>query len=192
LDLPSLTDEELVLLCRQGRQAAWSVLVRRYQRLVFTVPTRARLPEQVARDVFQITFTRLFESIDRLEQPSRVRAWLVTTARRETLKALQSSDGLPAAAMVDFDEGTARAEGEARAGAAGEPASDPDEEERWHEVRAAVDRLGARCRQLIELLFLHPDELTYEEIGHRLGIPPGSIGPTRGRCLAQLRKLLEL
>jgi DNA-directed RNA polymerase specialized sigma24 family protein len=81
-----LSDEDLVALCRRGEQGAWSVMVRRFQRLIYTIPRRARLPEQLAAEVFQLTFSRLFEHIDRLDQPARVRAWLVTTARRETLK----------------------------------------------------------------------------------------------------------
>lgn len=185
------------MLCRQGRQAAWSTLVRRYQRLVYTIPRRARLPDQAAADVFQITFSRLFEHIDRLGEPERVRAWLVTTARRETLKQLRASARVELSASASLDSAPdGDSEGELEA-AAGEPpawndlpASEPTQEERWHELRCAVDRLDARCRQLIEMLFLTEPELPYVEIGRRLGMPPGSIGPTRGRCLGQLRKLL--
>jgi DNA-directed RNA polymerase specialized sigma24 family protein len=51
--------------------------------------------------------------------------------------------------------------------------------------------LNARCRRLLTLLFLDPDEPSYEEISAQLGIPKGSIGPTRNRCLQQLRLALE-
>jgi RNA polymerase sigma factor (sigma-70 family) len=64
-------------------------------------------------------------------------------------------------------------------------------EEQWHEVRHAVDSLDVRCRQLIELLFLSEPELSYTEIGNRLGMATGSIGPTRSRCLDRLRALLS-
>jgi RNA polymerase sigma factor (sigma-70 family) len=77
-----LSDTELVERCRAGQQSAWNTLVRRYQRLVFTVPRRAGLSEDQAADVFQVVFSRLFEHLDRLGDPSRVQAWLVTTAKR--------------------------------------------------------------------------------------------------------------
>lgn len=185
MDLQKLSDAELVGLCCAGNQAAWSTLVRRFQRLVYTIPRRARLLEAACADVFQVTFTRLFEHIDRLDDPARVRAWLVTTARRETLRQLraQQASGEPATSLDDD---------------AAEPAAflpwaseDDGQLERWHEIRQAVDRLEARCRQLIDLLFLSETEVPYAEIARRLGMSLGSIGPTRGRCLAHLRKLLQ-
>jgi RNA polymerase sigma factor (sigma-70 family) len=197
LDYQQLSDAELVTLCRQGRQAAWSTLVRRFQRLVYTIPRRARLPDQSAADVFQITFSRLFEHIDRLAEPARVRAWLVTTARRETLKQLRSSERVevPASARLDVSFRGDPQDASEAGGIPESPWSDPDDaemtrEERWNDVRNAVDRLDPRCRLLIELLFLNDPELAYVEVGRRLDMPPGSIGPTRARCLAQLRKLL--
>jgi RNA polymerase sigma factor (sigma-70 family) len=196
VDWQELSDEELVMQCRQGRQAAWSTLVRRFQRLIYTIPRRARLPDQAAADVFQNTFSHLFEHIDRLQQPARVRAWLVTTARRETLKQLRISGveveapSAIAGRRLDDDAPADDMDAVDIAHWAGAPGADLGDEERWHEVRTAVDRLEARCRQLIELLFLSDPEVPYAEIGSRLGMPLGSIGPTRARCLAQLRKLL--
>ena len=189
---PDLPDAELVRACRDGQAAAWSALVRRYQRLIYTVPRRAGLPEEAAADVFQTCFQRLFEHLDRLDDGARVRAWLVTTARRETLRLLaerQRRVQLPAGP----DDGN-------------EPAEDPidrlpdpaplqDEQlaelQELHRVREAVDRLDPRSRQFVELVFLQEEPLPYAEIARRLGIAEGSIGPTRARCLAKLRQILE-
>jgi RNA polymerase sigma factor (sigma-70 family) len=87
--LAEQSDAELLAHCRRGGQAAWAVLVRRYQALIYTIPRRAGLPEEAAADVFQFAFVRLFEQLDRIEDPSRLRAWLVTTAKRETLRLLE-------------------------------------------------------------------------------------------------------
>jgi Sigma-70 region 2 len=103
--LATLDDHELVQRCRQGEQAAWAVLVRRFQRLVYTVPRTAGLPEEQAADVFQFSFQRLHQNLHRLEDPSRVRAWLVTTAKRETLRLLSENrryaSSAPAGASAD-------------------------------------------------------------------------------------------
>ncbi len=57
-------------------------------------------------------------------------------------------------------------------------------------VRRALQRLDARSRAFVELMFLHDPPLPYSEIAARLGIAEGSIGPTRARCLDKLRRAL--
>lgn len=189
--LAELSDADLVQACRAGQQAAWSTLVRRFQRLVYTVPRRAGLSEAQAADVFQTAFQRLFEHLDRIDDASRVRAWLVTTAKRETLRLLAERQRLaePAGAAAD-DDGA-----EDLLARLPDPAPLQDEQlEAWQQLdrlRAAVDRLEPRARQLVELLFLQDEPPPYEEVARRLGMPEGSIGPTRARCLAKLRKLMQ-
>ena len=190
-DAIDATDAELVARCRLREPAAWAALVRRYQRLVYTVPRRAGLSEAEAADVFQFSFARLVEHLHRLDDPGRVRAWLVTTARRETLRLIEQNRRLaplPAAAGDDApdDDPVARVP---------DTALLPDEqlaELQQHDLlRRAVDQLDARSRAFVELLFLHDPPLAYTEIAARLGIAEGSIGPTRARCLDKLRRLMS-
>jgi RNA polymerase sigma factor (sigma-70 family) len=192
-----LEDAALIEQCRSGREAAWSTLVRRYQRLVYTVPRRAGLSDEAAADVFQATFARLFEHLDRIEDAARVRAWLVTTAKRETLRMLERQSR-----VVDLAEGPAHDAEAGGAESAGDPfdrlpATDPLPEalladlQQLDLMRRAVERLEPRQRQFVELLFLQEEALPYSEIAARLGIAEGSIGPTRARVLAKLRTLME-
>jgi RNA polymerase sigma factor (sigma-70 family) len=189
--LEALSDADLVARCRAGHQAAWQALVRRFQRLIYTVPRRAGLSEEHAADVFQTTFARLFEHLDRLDDPSRVQAWLVTTAKRESLRLVEQSRRVVDLAPADGadDDGTDPLDRL--------PSDEPLPEQLLSELqqqdrlRRAVTRLDERSRQLVELLFLQDDELSYAEIAARLGMPEGSIGPTRARCLAKLRVLLQ-
>lgn len=186
-----LTDAELIAQCRAGRQAAWSTLVRRFQRLVYTVPRRAGLSDEQAADVFQVSFSRLFEHLDRIDDASRVRAWLVTTAKRETLRLIEASrrivDLAPTAGEDDdLDDPLERL---------ADPAPLPDvllaELQEQDRVRSALERLDPRHRQLLEMLFLQDEPPPYAEIAARLGIAEGSIGPTRARALEKLRTLLR-
>lgn len=186
-----LSDAELVGRCRAGHQAAWNVLVRRYQRLIYTVPRRAGLSEEQAADVFQTVFSRLFEHLDRLDDPSRIQAWLVTTAKRETLRLLEQArrivDLQPASG--DEDDGSDPLDRFASNSPLPEELlSDLQQQDR---LREAVLRLDERSRQFIELLFLQDEPLPYSEIAARLGIAEGSIGPTRARCLEKLRAVLR-
>jgi RNA polymerase sigma factor (sigma-70 family) len=175
------SDDELVQRCRGGDESAWRLLVRRYERLVYTVPRRAGLSAEQAADVFQACFSRLFNALDGLQDGNRVRAWLVTTARRETLRLL-GREPAPAAA------------GDELLAQLADDSPLPDELleslQRQDAVRRAVARLDERSRRFVELVFLQDEPLAYEDIAARLGIAVGSIGPTRARCLAKLKALL--
>jgi RNA polymerase sigma factor (sigma-70 family) len=141
-----------------------------------------RLAESDRADVSQTTWLRLFEHIDRLDDPGRVGAWLATTARRECLRltALRKR-------VVLAHEGDAFEAREAH-----QPAVDEDllAAERADDVRMAIEQLPPHWQRLIHLLMADPP-LSYAEISERLRLPIGSIGPTRGRCLAKLRILLD-
>lgn len=173
---PGPSDVELVARCRAGDARAWETIVLRYRRLVYAIPMRTGLAPEEADDVFQNTFARLVERLDTLRDPSRLRAWLVTTARRLSLDAAMRRRGL--------------AESEEVLGALPDPDPLPPEElarlEEQHLVRCALTELPDRCRELLHLLYYAADEPSYEEIGRRLGLPMGSIGPTRARCLEKL------
>lgn len=182
------TDEQLLAACRRGEEDAWEALVGRYQRLLYAIPRRAGLNEDLAAEVFQEVFATLLQSIDSIEQPSRLHAWLVTTARRKTWRLI-AREG--AARGLDAGDG----DDEDPLATIPDQSPLPDELlvrlEEQHMVRAALDGLDERCRGLLRMLFYEPEPPPYAEIAARLGTPEGSIGPTRARCLQKLLKALE-
>jgi RNA polymerase sigma factor (sigma-70 family) len=171
------SDADLVARCAGGDELAWTTLVHRYRRLVYTIPYRMGLDPFDADEVFQITFMRLAERLDSLKDPSRVRAWLVTTARRIALNTVGRRR------PVDESEDVL-----ANVSDPGELPSDELERlERQQLIRIALERLGDRCRELLTHLY-YPDEGggSYEAVAEEMDIPIGSIGPTRMRCLKKL------
>ncbi len=181
------SDEDLVLACRRSDAAAWEELVRRYQRLIYAIPRRAGLGDDLATEVLQGTFLRLVEHLGRLEQPSRVGAWLVTTARRETWRvSREARASTPLVAPGSDDEAEIDLP---------DPAELPDETvmrlERQHQVRLALTALDGRCQDLLRMLFYAPEPPPYAEVAAALGISVGSIGPIRARCLQKLRSIME-
>lgn len=177
--LAELDDASLVERLRQGDGRAWETVVLRYRRLVYAIPTRCGLTPEESDEVFQNTFTRLVERLDTIRDPSLVRAWLVTTARRLSLDSAGRRKALP-----DSEEILATIPD--RAPLAAEEVARLEDQ---HFVRQAFERLPERCRALLDLLYYATDEPSYEAIGQRLGIPVGSIGPTRARCLGKLIRL---
>ncbi|MEM8531446.1 MAG: sigma-70 family RNA polymerase sigma factor [Chloroflexota bacterium] len=183
-----LDDERLVLACRQGSEEAWETLVERYQRFVYSIPRRAGLDSELAAEVFQQVFTTLCEHLNRIEQPGRIKAWLGTTARRESWRLnRQARATSPLPHFSDEEEDGV--------------ADIPDESflpedvlmqmEIQDHVRTAIDTLDERSRTLMVLLFYQPEPMSYAEIADHLGVSEGSIGPTRARCLQKLRKALN-
>lgn len=181
------SDAELLVACRRGEESAWSALVTRYQRLIYAVPRRAGLDQDLCAEIFQEVFATLVEKLDDIEQPERLQAWLVTTARRKTWRLLK---GQNRSQSYDDEESDAEEWNKPRDGA---PLPDEVliELEQQHEVRTAVSALDERCRNLLTLLFYETEPLPYSEIAARTGMAEGGIGPTRARCLQKLLRLLE-
>lgn len=189
----NLTDEDdaaIVARCRHGEGAAWEVLVRRYQRLVFAIVRRVGLDEHAAADVFQTVFARLVAHLPRISDPHRLQAWIVTTAKREALLAYKRGQRTVSMTRADDDDGEAAEWDIADDTALPEDALADLQQQNL--VRQALDRLDERCRELLLMLFREDgDKLPYEEVGRQLGLSVGSIGATRSRCLAKLRRLVE-
>ena len=181
-DASALDVAALVRRAAEGDHWAWERLVDQYARLIWAMTRDFKLVESDAADVFQATWLRLLEHIDRLEQPARVGSWLAATARNECLRSVAARKKV----MLVHDDVTLKG------GVAHEPEIDEGllREERAQDVRDALSRLPLRWRRLVEMLMADPP-VSYTEISDQLGLPVGSIGPTRGRCLERLRVLLQ-
>lgn len=182
-------DRELLRACVNGEPAAWEALVLRYQRLIYSIPIRMGLSPNDAADVFQSVCVKLLEGLSKLRDLERISAWLTTTTKRECWSV---------AARRRREHVTVPLEGREGADeyfnlAASAPMADQQQErfEQQRLLREAVDALPERCRELITMLFYSDDELAYAEIARRLNMPLNSMGATRARCLAKLKKLLE-
>jgi len=171
-------DLRAVVAAAARREAwAWDAIVARYTPTVHGVARRHRLGHADQEEVAQLTWIRLLGAIDRIQEPEALGGWIATTARRECLRVLASGRR-----EVPVEEAPAVED----PGAAGleEAAA---EEERRAALREAIGSLRDRQRELVGLLLCDPP-LSYEEVGRRLGMPVGSIGPTRLRCISRLRR----
>jgi RNA polymerase sigma factor (sigma-70 family) len=170
---------QLVTSAACGEDSAWDALVGEFSSLIWAVARAHRLHEADAADVAQATWLRLVEHLSRLNDPSRVGAWLATTARRECLRVLRENGRN----VLVGDEAI-------------EPESSdplPDDalliSERDDALRRSFSRLRASDQALLRLLAAEPRP-PYEEISAALDMPIGSIGPTRQRALNRLREEL--
>ncbi|HUF05651.1 MAG TPA: sigma-70 family RNA polymerase sigma factor [Aridibacter sp.] len=179
-------DAALFKACQKGDETAWDDLVDRYQRLVFAIPRRAGLPESEAADVLQEVFLTLFQKLDDIEKPEKIRSWLVTTAKFKTWGVIRSEKGRHAPATEEEMEH--------------EMASIEDENplvedalvtmEQQHLVRTGLKKLEERCRTILSMIYLTEPSASYAEVAGAIGVGSTSISPLRARCLKKLEKIL--
>ena len=170
---------DLVAAAAAGDSAAWDALVSQYSGLLWSIARGFRLSSADAGDAVQTTWLRLVENLDRIEDPAKLPGWLATTVRRECIRLLKRGGRERLSADDDLPD-------------LADPADPLDThlltEERDAALWVAFGRLPERCRVLLRALMVSPPS-SYAEISAALGLPIGGIGPTRGRCLDQLRQI---
>ena len=176
-DDPCVAD--LVTRARKGDQQAWDALVERYSPLIWSICRHYRLSRADAEDVGQRTWLQFVNHLGAIRDPAAVPGWLTTVTKRECGRVVRAARGPQAAGqLLDEnipDKQIRTAEQELLAA------------ERHAALREAFTCLSPSRQQLMALLIQDPP-VPYAEISARLGIPVSSIGPTRGRCLDQLRR----
>ena len=169
------SDAQLVSRCRAGDPEAWNEFVERFSRYVYAICGRGfRLAQHDAEDVFQEVFARAYERLPELRSDDAVRPWLAQLTRRLCIDRLRLN------ARDTLSE------------------TEPDEREvddvlsqldEAMSVRAALDRVGDPCREILDRFFCRDE--SYRTIGEMLEIPAGTIASRISRCLAKLRQELE-
>jgi RNA polymerase sigma factor (sigma-70 family) len=175
-----LTTAELLAAAATGERLAWDELVERYSRLVWAVARGFSLSSADAADVSQTTWLRLVEHLGRLREPEHLGGWLATTARHECLRVLRKSGREVLGIDADLDLES------------GEPTPDAVvlDGERDQLLWKSLGEIPQRCQVLLRALATEPPP-SYSDVSLALGMPIGSIGPTRARCLDHLKKRLR-
>lgn len=181
---PSKADQHahlahLLQSAKEGDRASLDEIVRELTPLLWHVARSEGLDEEASADVVQGTWLTLLGSLANIHTPVALTGWLITVTKREAWRV----NGARRTERVD-DDVLARLP---------DPADRPDEwvvaDDQRKRLWRAVAQLSDRCQRLMRVVaFTHRP--SYQEVSVALGIARGSIGPTRGRCLARLRALL--
>jgi RNA polymerase sigma factor (sigma-70 family) len=167
---------------RDGDSEGLDDLVRLLSPVLWQVVRATGLDRETAEDVVQTTWIALVDHADSITSPQAIAAWLCTAARREAWRA-----GRQATRERPVDDQVLAL-------------GLPDQESPEHQVllddeaqvlRACLDRLPDRCQKLLRIVAAGPRP-HYNDVARTLGMPVGSIGPTRGRCLDKLRPELTV
>ena len=176
-------DRELVAACLSGDEQAWSELIDRYNRLIFSIPLKQGLNRDEAADIFQAVCLDLVAELPRLRDPQALPAWLIQTTLHKVSKWRRRND------RYVPDDGTHTENAPA-------PETDmPDtlirDVQQTQALRDAVAGLSDRCQRMVQMLFFETPARPYKDVASQLGVATGSIGFLRSRCLDRLRSALE-
>ena len=168
------------LAAQGGDRAALDVLVQELTPLLWQVARMQGLDRDSSADVVQTVWLELLGSLTKIHSPNALVAWLITVTKRESWRLRRNTSDH-------------RTDDEAALSHLPDPRPMPEdrllETDRRTRLWTAVDQLPERCRTLLRIVAFSPRP-DYSAVGRALNMPEGSIGPTRGRCLAKLRKLL--
>jgi RNA polymerase sigma-70 factor (ECF subfamily) len=170
----TVTDAQLVQLCRAGDETAWGELVERFSRYVYAIATQGfRLREHDAEDVFQEVFARVYQRLDTLRDDASLRPWIAQLTRRiclDRIAAASREEPVEEVAVVEDEEMLA-------------------ELEEAFTVHEALAELSEPCQEVLDRFFARDE--SYRTIGEELQLPAGTIASRISRCLGKLRELLE-
>ena len=176
------SDTRLVKECLSGNEQAWSLLIEKYKALIYSIPVKYGLPADEAADVFQATCMELLARLPELREPRALPKWLMQVAHHQCYRWKQqqwrtvsrdTEPGLPVPETPAIAESVIQ---------------QTQEEQILREATAA---LTPQCRRLVELLFFETPARPYAEVAAELGLSVGSIGFTRQKCVARLRRHLD-
>ena len=175
--------QELIRLCSEENEDAWHELIALVQPKILSTCRRMRLSREESLDVFgQVCYILLGHLTD-IKDPDKLISWIITTTRRQ---ALAHSRKAEIAERVEQE-----ASDKEPPSAPPTPDEDFQEHERADIITRAIARLPRKEALLVQMLFLDPEEPSYEQISARLRMPVSSIGPTRSRVLSKLQRIVK-
>jgi RNA polymerase sigma factor (sigma-70 family) len=176
------SDERLIGLCLKGEQEAWSALIDKYKNLIYSIPIKLGIYQDAA-DIFQSVCVDLLSELPRLREHRALPKWLMQTCYHKCLHYQRAADRL-VELPDESSDGLLRATEEL-------PEQLLVQLEQEQILRDAITDLPEQCERMVRLLFFEIPPRPYEKVAAELGMATGSIGATRARCLASLKKQLE-
>ncbi|HXO87597.1 MAG TPA: sigma-70 family RNA polymerase sigma factor [Candidatus Acidoferrales bacterium] len=175
-------DRKLVSECLKGNEEAWSALIDKYKRLIYSIPVKYGFSPDEATDIFQAVCLELLSELSKLRKPEALPKWIIQITAHKCFHGKREKQRTDVTDPNDpsFEQSTpAQAERILR------------EAEDGQKLRQVLAALPDRCQELIRMLFFEEPARPYAEVARALGIATGSVGFIRQRCLDRARKEFE-
>lgn len=178
------TTDELITRCLANEDSAWQEFLYRYARLMYATIIRTGLSRGDQPDAFQASMIAIYRGLPKLRDRSRLTPWIISISSRQAISSIrrflrESQRYVPTEDVPKYPSKTPL------------PSDERVRLERAQQAQEALEMLPERCQRLLTYLFREDPTPSYEEIARREGIPVGSLGPNRARCLERMRRYFE-
>jgi RNA polymerase sigma factor (sigma-70 family) len=173
-------DERLIRACLNRDEAAWSALIDRYKRLIYSIPIRYGMPPEEAGEIFQQVCVTLLSELSKIKDSKSLGAWLIRVTSHKCAHWAQKQRRFAGNVEIEDESFVSLERADTLV----------FELERDQILQEAIAELSPRCRELIRMLFFEIPAVPYEQVAKNLRLARGSIGFIRMRCLKKLRVLL--
>jgi RNA polymerase sigma-70 factor, ECF subfamily len=173
--------DPLIERCLKGDQRAWDDIVRLYWRKVFNVAYKFVGRQDEAEDLTQDIFLKLFKSLKTFDRRANFSTWLISVSRNLCIDHYRSMRREHDVVTHDVDVVTL-----ARPSASDSPQAALEQRDRVALLRAALDTLAPSLRTAVMLRDIQ--ELSYQEIAEKLGVPEGTVKSRINRGRAELSR----
>jgi RNA polymerase sigma-70 factor, ECF subfamily len=191
-DLHTLSDQEVVALAREGREAAYRELVRRYERPVFSLIYRMVRDGALAEDLAQDTFVKVLNALGSYRSEYKFSSWIFKIANNVAIDQLRRRE-LDTLSLDGAPDARTQQEVEATALQATDRSESPLAELEARELGSVIERAIAKLRPEYRscILLRHVEGRSYEEIAEALDLPLGTVKTYIHRARHELREYLE-
>jgi len=192
LDLSTATDQEVVLQAREGHEAAYRELIRRYQRPVFSLIYRMVRDRELSEDLAQETFVKVLNAIDRYRPEFKFSSWVFKIANNAAIDHLRKKE-LDTLSLEGGPDAVTPERIEATALQIGDSGESPLDELEARELGLAIERAIGQLRPEYQtcIILRHVEGRPYDEIAEILGLPLGTVKTYIHRARAELRDMLD-
>ena len=192
MDYKKLTDQEIVALARQGREAAYRELIGRYQRPVFSLIYRLVRDREKAEDLAQETFIKVLNALDRYDPSFKFSSWIFKIAHNTSLDHLRKKE-LVTLSLEGSPHAETQSEIEASTVQALSTEETPEDYAASRELGATLEKAIGRLRPEYRtaIVMCHVEGRPYEEIAEVMGVPLGTVKTYIHRARNELKKELE-
>lgn len=181
-------DRDLIDRCLDHEPGAWEEFLQRYGRLIYSSIHRVGLPADDREDTFQSSVAAIYRQLPKLRDRERLVAWIVGITWRQSVDRIRLRSR--ELRMEEVEDSVIRGSVDPPVDAA-LPDQDRVALEQAQHAHEALESMSGRCVRLLSLMFYEDPPLDYAEIARREGIPIGSLGPTRARCLEKMRQFFR-
>lgn len=175
------SNARLVKECLEGNEEAWTALVDKYKRLIFSIPVKYGFSRDDASDIFQAVCLEMLSELPKLRTVEALPKWIMQITSHKCFHRKREQKRVQ---LLDPDD---KVFGEDTSPGIDRILRQAEEEQN---LRQLISEIPPRCQRLVRMLFFEEPVRPYQEVAEILGLAPGSIGFIRQRCLERLRKRL--